>query len=100
MLKRHILPKVNTDFFDLDFSYCELTHSGEIRDSQGLVLGNFYISDNQGDWTLKSKEDRCNSKADKNKISIKDEKPDNLHKVRKKIEEILLERENKKLWEL
>ncbi|EMQ2877104.1 hypothetical protein ACUP6R_000486 [Vibrio navarrensis] len=49
---------------------------------------------------MKSKEDRCNSKADKNKISIKDEKPDNLHKVRKKIEEILLERENKKLWEL
>ncbi|QPL55523.1 MULTISPECIES: hypothetical protein [Vibrio] len=49
---------------------------------------------------MKSKVDRCNAKADKSRISIKDEKPDNLHKVRKKIEEILLERENKKLWEL
>lgn len=45
VLKRHILPKVTTDSFDLDFSFCELTNQGEIRDPQGLVLGSFYISD-------------------------------------------------------
>ncbi|MDN3612504.1 hypothetical protein ACODM8_14785 [Vibrio ostreicida] len=43
VLKRHILPRVNTHFFDLDFSYCESSSTGEIKDSQGLILGYFYI---------------------------------------------------------
>ncbi len=41
-----------------------------------------------------------NSKAAQVKGNVKDEKLDNIHQVRKKIEHILLEREQKKLWDL
>ncbi|MCZ4293166.1 hypothetical protein [Vibrio sinaloensis] len=40
------------------------------------------------------------SKTDKGKSSSTDESPDSIHKIRKKIEKILLEREEKKLWDL
>ncbi|WP_195706936.1 hypothetical protein [Vibrio metoecus] len=41
-----------------------------------------------------------NSKNSKVKTLNADESPDNIHKIRKKIEDILLEREQKKLWGL
>ncbi|EEY38771.1 hypothetical protein [Vibrio mimicus] len=40
------------------------------------------------------------SKISKVKALNADESPDNIHKIRKKIEDILLEREQKKLWDL
>ncbi|WP_282175972.1 hypothetical protein [Vibrio nereis] len=41
-----------------------------------------------------------NSKAATVKSNAKGESLDNIHKIRKKIEHILLEREQKKLWDL
>jgi hypothetical protein len=49
VLKRHILPRLNTSFFDLNFSFCELENSGQIKDSYGKVLGHFYIQIREGD---------------------------------------------------
>jgi hypothetical protein len=49
VLKRHILPRLNTSLFDLRFSFCELENSGEIKDSYGKVLGDFYIQIKEGD---------------------------------------------------
>ncbi|UUM29486.1 hypothetical protein [Vibrio japonicus] len=40
------------------------------------------------------------SKTVKVKDPSKDESSDSIHKIRKKIENILLEREQKKLWDL
>ncbi|MBE3899396.1 hypothetical protein HJ158_09275 [Vibrio parahaemolyticus] len=42
----------------------------------------------------------CKPKADKGKSSSTEDSADSIHKIRKKIEKILLEREEKKLWEL
>ncbi len=39
-------------------------------------------------------------KADKGKSSSTEDTADSIHKIRKKIEKILLEREEKKLWDL
>lgn len=41
-----------------------------------------------------------NSKMVKGKTLTKDDSPESIHKIRKKIEHILLEREQKKLWDL
>ncbi|MEZ8101219.1 hypothetical protein [Vibrio bivalvicida] len=54
VLKRHILPRLNTSLFDLSFSFYELENyelenSGEIKDSYGKVLGDFYIQIKEGD---------------------------------------------------
>jgi hypothetical protein len=43
VLKRHILPKVNTNHFDLSFSFCEFENTGEIKSSKGMVIGTFHI---------------------------------------------------------
>ncbi|ENM5786689.1 hypothetical protein QSX70_002167 [Vibrio metoecus] len=42
------------------------------------------------------------SKLNNSKVKVlnADESQDNIHKIRKKIEDILLEREQKKLWDL
>ncbi|WP_171360995.1 hypothetical protein [Vibrio pectenicida] len=49
---------------------------------------------------MKKKSTCRNSKPAKVENQIKDERPDNIHEIRKKIERILLEREQKKLWDL
>ncbi|GLT18852.1 hypothetical protein GCM10007938_26340 [Vibrio zhanjiangensis] len=48
VLKRHILPRANTSFLDLNFSFCESESTGEIKNSQGTVLGTFYLSSAKG----------------------------------------------------
>jgi len=49
ILNRHILPRVNTNCLDLSFAFCEPENIGEIKNSRGMVLGNFYISSGKGD---------------------------------------------------
>ncbi len=49
---------------------------------------------------MKKKATKTESKTDKSKSSITDESSNSIHKIRKKIENILLEREEKKLWDL
>lgn len=44
VLKRHILPKIKTNSLDLRFSFCEAKNTGQIKDSQDIVLGLFSIS--------------------------------------------------------
>ncbi|RBM37942.1 hypothetical protein DLR62_13630 [Vibrio tarriae] len=58
----------------------------------------FYVR--EGDQTLKKPLTGSKSKISKVKVLNADESPDNIHKIRKKIEDILLEREQKKLWDL
>ncbi|CAH0535109.1 hypothetical protein VST7929_02770 [Vibrio stylophorae] len=43
ILKRHILPRLDHASVDLDFSFCERTHTGQILCSQGAPLGTFAI---------------------------------------------------------
>lgn len=64
------------------------------------MLGDFYIQIREGDWTLKKQSTGSKSKKEKGKSSSKAESGDSIHKTRKKIEEILLEREERKLWDL
>ncbi|SDH94284.1 hypothetical protein SAMN04488136_1382 [Vibrio xiamenensis] len=49
---------------------------------------------------MKKPSTNSKSKTAKVKESSTDEKSNNIHDVRKKIENILLEREQKKLWDL
>lgn len=100
VLKRHILPRLNTSDFDLSFSFCELESAGQIKDSYGKVLGDFYIQNREGDWELKKPSKGTTPKPDKGKSTGSDESSNNIHKIRKRIENILLEREEKKLWDL
>lgn len=48
----------------------------------------------------KEKSPSSQSKTTKNKVQTKEEPQNNTHKIRKKIEDILIEREEKRLWEL
>lgn len=43
VLKRHVLPQLNTDDLDLHFSFCEVSESGQFQNSDGVVLGSFHI---------------------------------------------------------
>ncbi|MCS0324437.1 MULTISPECIES: hypothetical protein [Vibrio] len=43
---------------------------------------------------------KSKSRVVKNKISSTNDNYNSIHKIRKKIEDILLEREEKKLWDL
>jgi hypothetical protein len=43
VLKRHILPKLNSSDLMLNFSFCERESVGEIKNSEGKVLGEFYL---------------------------------------------------------
>ncbi|USD96234.1 hypothetical protein CTT30_09145 [Vibrio coralliilyticus] len=49
VLRRHILPRVHTHCLDLNFTFCEFENTGEIKSSQGMVLGHFYLSSGKGD---------------------------------------------------
>ena len=64
-----------------------------------MVLGNFTISSCKGDQTLKKPTGR-KLKTINVEDNINDDRKESIHKIRKKIEDILLEREQKKLWDL
>ena len=89
---------MHTSLFDLDFSFCESTSTGELNDSQGLILRDILCRTIDGSFTLKKKAARAKSLKSSN--DARDDKPDNIHQIRRKIEDILLERQQNTLLDL